>query len=69
MNGVNAKPSEPKRFTMPSEEAGPRCQWCDAVLADVYRVSHKDRFTFRERLCPTCGRKNTTLEKSVEVVD
>jgi len=57
---------EPQRFTMPSDMAGPRCDKCDTVLPDVYKTERMDLFIFRQRICPNCGRKNVTLERSVQ---
>ena len=69
MTAVEGKP-----FKMPSDnEQGPRCIFkdatgavCGTILQTVYRTLHKDRFTFREHICPKCGRKNTTLQHTIE---
>ncbi len=69
MNGVSAMPSDHKLFTMPSDMAGPCCSHCETVLPTVYRTERVDQFIFRDRICPNCGKKNTTLERTVERPD
>ncbi len=60
---------EGKTFTMPSDAPGPRCIKCQTPLKSVYRTTHKDRYTFREHICPRCGKKNTTMQRTIERID
>lgn len=62
-------PSLPRKFTMPSDRPGPKCQNCGQALTKVYRTRHEDRFTFREHICEHCGRKNVTMQQTVLTVD
>lgn len=54
-----------QEFKLPS--GGLKCQSCGGELPRVYRTIRSSGFVIRERICPECGKINTTAERVVNV--
>lgn len=52
-----------KEFQLPG--VGLKCGACSATLPSVTRTFKTEGFVTRERICPACGKVNTTSERVI----
>lgn len=54
-------------FKLP--DSGLKCGKCGSVLPTVSRTVKSPGFLTRERICPSCGKVNTTSERVINTRD
>ena len=54
---------EAREFQLPG--GGLKCESCGSPLPRVYRTRPSGGFILRQRVCPKCGKLNTTSERVI----